>query len=141
MFEALDVAPEVKYSPLRAGWVDWRNKMTAVKDQGTCGSCWAFATVATIEAQYIIRQNRELNLSEQELLDCSSVGDYSNHGCNGGSAPQALKYVLDHGITTESVYPYRNQVSLLNQLNIEFDWTSWITSIYLHTAISMPRQR
>jgi C1A family cysteine protease len=57
------------------------NKVTSVKDQGTCGDCWAFATVAYAESKAIIEQNinQTLDLSEQFLLKCTQESD-----CNGG---------------------------------------------------------
>jgi hypothetical protein len=50
-------------------------------------------------------EKKTADLSEQQLVDCS--GSYGNHGCNGGSRLEALKYIKDHGITTESDYPYK----------------------------------
>lgn len=91
---------------------DWRqeNKLTPVKDQGSCGSCYAFASIATIEAQYLIHQNRRLDLSEQEIVDCSAVGGYQNQGCNVGSPAEAFRYALNQGVTTENNYPYKDRV-------------------------------
>ena len=61
--------------------VDWvsRGAVTTPRQQGQCGSCWAFATVATIESANQIYTGQLLDLSEQELVDCDS----GNHGCNG----------------------------------------------------------
>uniref|UniRef100_A0A0M3K3L4 Cathepsin F (inferred by orthology to a S. mansoni protein) n=1 Tax=Anisakis simplex TaxID=6269 RepID=A0A0M3K3L4_ANISI len=67
-----------------------------------CGSCWAFATVATVETSYAIN-NRELrSLSEQQLLDCDLV----DNACNGGHVDTALQYIYDNGLMTEYDYPY-----------------------------------
>ena len=62
--------------------VDWRdsNNVPPVKEQGSCGSCWSFATVATVESAYSIAGGNMLDLSEQQLVDC----DTENLGCNGG---------------------------------------------------------
>lgn len=64
--------------------------MTAIKNQGKCGSCWAFAATAAHESFQVQTHNQDLsiNLSEQQLVDCSS--DYDNNGCNGGLASKAL---------------------------------------------------
>jgi len=85
--------------------VDWvaQGKVTAVKNQGQCGGCWAFSTTGAIETAYAIRHNSApIQLSEQELIDCSG---YPNQGCNGGSMYYAMEYA-EGGLCTESAYPY-----------------------------------
>jgi C1A family cysteine protease len=93
------------------GDVDWvaAGKVSNVKNQASCGSCWAFSAIGAVESAYLIRGTTVL-LSEQQLVDCS--GAYGNYGCNGGWMDSAFQYIIDHGITTESAYPYvaRNQV-------------------------------
>lgn len=92
--------------------IDWVEKgaVTPAKDQGNCGSCWAFAAVATLEGQYFLTTGELLNFSEQNLLDCASKGDYDNDGCNGGFSEEALKYVLDNdGIQTGDTYKYETR--------------------------------
>ena len=85
--------------------IDWDHKkmVSPVKDQGFCGSCWAFGAVGVLESWALMKKQKTI-LSEQQLVDCSYL--YGNLGCNGGLHYRALAYVADHGITTEQLYPY-----------------------------------
>lgn len=87
--------------------VDWRLKgaVNAIKDQGQCGSCWAFSTTSSTEAAWFLSGKPLVSLSEQVLIDCSK--SYGTNGCYGGHYSSALKYTVANGLPLSSVYPYK----------------------------------
>jgi hypothetical protein len=88
--------------------LDWRdnggNFVTPVRNQGGCGSCWAFATTAGLESYTLIANDTpdvDLNLSEQVLVSCGNAGS-----CSGGYPTTASRFIMDVGLPVESCYPY-----------------------------------
>ena len=84
--------------------IDWREKgaVTPVKDQASCGSCWAFSSTGALEGGNFVANGKLISLSEQQLVDC----DTKSNGCNGGLMTNAFQYVMAHGLCTEEDYPY-----------------------------------
>jgi len=94
---------------------DWRTKgaVTPVKNQGACGSCWAFSSTGALEGLYFIQNSKLVSLSEQNFVDCV-VEDF---GCGGGWPIDAFTYSWKKGIELEENYPYKatNQKCTFNQ--------------------------
>jgi C1A family cysteine protease len=115
--EPLSRAELEAIAPVDKNLVDWTGKLpvdvdwvaagavTGVKNQGKCGSCWAFSTVGAIEGLTFLEGNNTLvSLSEQTLVSCDKKG---NHGCKGGNMAKAMGWVHTHGgLPAEKTYHY-----------------------------------
>eukprot|EP01004_Peranema_trichophorum_P005874 NODE_4716_length_1125_cov_48.094810_g4181_i0.p1 GENE.NODE_4716_length_1125_cov_48.094810_g4181_i0~~NODE_4716_length_1125_cov_48.094810_g4181_i0.p1 ORF type:complete len:316 (+),score=32.16 NODE_4716_length_1125_cov_48.094810_g4181_i0:62-1009(+) len=83
---------------------DWRERgaVTNVKDEGSCGSTWAFAAAENMEGQWFLAGHGLYNLSVQQLVSCT----FDAQGCSGGYPYLAQQYAINHGITSADIYPY-----------------------------------
>nr|XP_027067418.1 senescence-specific cysteine protease SAG39-like [Coffea arabica] len=87
--------------------MDWRKKgaVTPIKDQGQCGSCWAFSAIAATEGITKLSTGKLTSLSEQEIVDCDRTSQ--DQGCNGGEMEDAFAFIVKNkGIASEATYPY-----------------------------------
>jgi cathepsin L/cathepsin K len=105
--DSADAIPHVN-TGVKDDDVDWRKQgaVNAVKNQGQCGSCWAFSAVGAVESAWKIAGNQLASFSEQQLVDCSTA--QGNQGCNGGLMNYAFQYLIkvSKGIELESDYAY-----------------------------------
>jgi len=89
-------------APDSVNWIT-AGAVTPVKDQGQCGSCWAFSTIGALEGWNFLSTKKLLSFSEQQLVDCSKDVCY---GCQGGWPYKATEYVQKSGVCLETAYPY-----------------------------------
>lgn len=90
--------------PDYVNWVE-EGAVVGVKDQGSCGSCWAFSAVGAVETVKYLQDNELVSLSEQEMMDCDE--HLINNSCNGGNMGAAFGYVTkNEGLCSEEDYPY-----------------------------------
>jgi len=97
--------------------IDWRTKgaVTPVKDQNPCGTCWAFASVVTLEGAHFKKTGKLVSLSEQNLVECIPDKTCSS----GGFLTEGIDYAVNNGIDTEESYPY-NTTKLIKGEKCDF---------------------
>jgi cathepsin L len=113
--------------------VDWTTKgvVTPVKNQGQCGSCWAFSATGAIECDYAIKYGTLNSLSEQQLVDCAGA-IYGCAGCNGGQMTGAMRYAAsDGGLCSEKEYPYtaKNGACKASSCGTKYDKNSGYSAV------------
>ncbi|KAL7713315.1 Cysteine proteinase 3 [Entamoeba marina] len=111
LLRSFELAPETKQETIKGDVpdaVDWRaeGKITPIRDQGQCGSCYSFSSLAALEGRLLIAGSQftvdNLDLSEQQIVDCSD----KNNGCDGGSLVYVYLYTKSNGVMQESDYAY-----------------------------------
>ncbi|KAH7671629.1 cathepsin L-like protein [Aphelenchoides avenae] len=101
--------------------------VSPVRDQGQCGSCWAFVAVALEECTHMRAYGFTYNLSEQILVDCTPA---PNYGCGGGWVNVALDYIRNNsGLTYESYYPYTASRTSCHSTPTQF--VGWVRYFYI----------
>jgi len=125
--------PNVASLPDRVDWREATPKIiTPVKDQGGCGSCWAFAAVETIEATLAQVTGKQLLLSTQNMVSCTPNPQHcgGTGGCAGATSELGYQYVADKGIASEAAYPYRGVTGKCDETKPK--------SAHIHSFVKLP---
>lgn len=103
----------------------WELSAMPIRQQGSCGSCWAIASVEAAEAQ-LLKDGTNVRLSAQALVDCVPNPKHcgGTGGCDGATGELAYQYMIDHGIPLESEVPYNAQTGQCENTNRDGPWSS-----------------
>jgi cathepsin L len=126
-----ETTEEITSVQARPDSIDWRTKgaITPIKNQGSCGDCYAFSTVSCVESLWFLAGNKLVTLSEEQILDCS--GPWGNTGCYGGNVAYGFAYVKSKGLTLSSNYPYTGKQSTCNSTAQGLPVTKISSSVYV----------
>ena len=106
----------------------WKPMMPEPRSQGSCGSCWAFATISVFEASENIANgfDKHLDLSEQDIVDCADDEYGADVGsCNGGYTTRVFQYLEREGAALESEVPYRAKNGTCNEQDHKHKVANW----------------
>lgn len=107
--------PSSEFPSASATAFSWRDRMTPVKNQGQCGSCWAFASTAVFEAVEILYNHASgINLAEQYLVNCTPPFSPGSDNCNGNTAVNAFKFLVGNADATTAAVPYKKAMQSCN---------------------------
>jgi cathepsin L len=123
LFQGTAEKAELDFSdvPESKDWRDVDGVVSDVKDQGGCGSCWAFSAVETLESHLAIATGSSPKLSPQQIVSCSPNPQHcgGTGGCDGSTQPLAFAYTKTAGITTEANYPYTGRTGTCSESKIK----------------------
>jgi C1A family cysteine protease len=136
--EFVNTIPAATKTNVQASAVDWRGKcVTPVKDQGQCGSCWAFSDAAAMEGCIMLHNGgTEVDVSAQQIVDCCFAGGSS--GCNGGYPQLCLQWACGQDLATWDSYPYyavQQTCEAATEIAVPAGTCTWVSIAQSETAI------
>jgi hypothetical protein len=134
--EGLGYELPIESASVRADSLGQASYVHKIRNQGECGSCWAFSTIATLERHYFARKKVQIDLSQQELVDCSD----QDHGCDGGWPTTTYLYIKQYGIQSAATYPYEGSQYYCERdetRRIWFDRTYAVKEVMFSTSAAL----